>query len=386
MQDPKFYYRKSRISLSWRLRSRWTLFVWLALAVLAGLLYRGMSGFNGTMGAVETYVEVISPLETSRLVSLAVLPGQHVKAGDALAQMDTSLIEAERAVEEARAKEEENTIAGYQESLLQALRTFEMEVRNAGVEIETLEQRRQMDAAELGQLKIEQQRRDDLYAKHQATDLIAAELRPRIAALEHAAATYPELAKRQQERLDTAAASRDDLQKWLRATGGDAPGAIRQKLGLRMDIYAREKLRYDLQKDHYTLRANKDGIVSEILVVPGDVIQAGQPVMRMVWLTSDIVWGFLPAQHVWDVKVGEKMNVWRPSGPGGPVLAEIEAVAPEVQTLPTRVNPIRTMPLRGRRIMLRLLGKHDFIPGETVRMAPVGGRSWFNFNRQAGPS
>jgi hypothetical protein len=48
--------------------------------------------------------------------------------------------------------------------------------------------------------------------------------------------------------------------------------------------------------------------------------------------------------------------------------AVVESIAPDVRTLPGRISPMSAQAIRGRRIVLQISGKHQLIPGETVKI------------------
>src|SRR5690606_19164184 len=82
-----------------RMKLRWPFLVWLA-AVGAGLyLYQHSSQSYTLNGVMDIERYKIAPLETARLLSLTVQPGQAVMKGDILARMDPSLLDSELELE-----------------------------------------------------------------------------------------------------------------------------------------------------------------------------------------------------------------------------------------------------------------------------------------------
>jgi hypothetical protein len=147
---------------------------------------------------------------------------------------------------------------------------------------------------------------------------------------------------------------------------------IRVKMQARNAIIAANRDMLQKRKDAYVLKATRDGVVSQILEQPGNVINAGLPIMTLVTERPDHVIGFLPEVHLAELEAGDKVRVWRQTGgPGRGVAAVVESISPDVQGLPTRINPIRGQILRGRRVMVRFAEAHDFVPGETVEIREV---------------
>jgi len=81
------------------------------------------------------------------------------------------------------------------------------------------------------------------------------------------------------------------------------------------------------------------------------------------------------------VKSGLEVTVWRQGDGTDQHPGIVDSVSPEVQTLPGQVSPIRSQVVRGRRFMIRLLGEHDLLPGETVQIAS-GSPAWVRLMRR----
>jgi multidrug resistance efflux pump len=417
-----------------RLLRSWPLAIWLAAAIAAAALYSKHARFGGMTGVLMTVAEPVAPLATARLVSLAVERGEAVKAGQLLATMDTSLVDAAIAIDEARLLEAEGAIAGYQQNILvlvhdfdkavtaaeegitaakarkqdlvRLLRQSEATVLDAEIKLAELAAKEKRDTAELAELQEEQHRREVLLSKRLIDEQSARELRPAIAALSPTVAVYPSLLdvlKRQlaaserqrdelrdslaaypaimkihKKRLADAIKKHDEARKWLRLDDDeDASAAIRQKMATRTAILKANNARLALKRNAYVLRATRDGVVSRIFHEAGDVIAAGEPILRLVGQRSSRIVGFLPEIHLTDLSVGQEVSVWRGTGSGARVTAVVSSIAPEVQSLPSRVSPIPGEPLRGRRVILSITDDHDFVPGETVQVRAEGA-DWLN--------
>ena len=360
--------RHPRIWLRSLLRG-WTFVVWLAAAVLAAYLASTNTRFGEIVGVIETVAGPVAPLETARLSAVQVTVGQRVKTGDIVATMDTALVDAELRVAEVEMAEARDTISGYQRDILQMVQKGEASVLDAETGLETLKINQARDAGELAELKKEQQRREGLLAKRLISEELASQLRPAIAALAETLAANPALIKVEERRLELAKKERDDMKVWLRVDAGqEVSAAIQDKEKARGAIADAQRDLLDLRRKNFTLRATRDGTVSTIMHNPGDIVAAGDPVLQVIPL-SDAVAGFLPEIQLGELTVGQRMLIKRMSGRGTSVGAVVESIGPEVQTLPGRISPIRGQPLRGRRIILKLDGLHDFIPGETVKIS-----------------
>jgi len=363
----------------------WPFLIWLAAVVVLVYLHARGTRFGGMTGTVETVEELVAPLKTARLTSIDVSVGQHVRAGDVIARMDTATVEAEIATAKAEQQEAQTSIAGYQQNILRLAQQFDEAIKDAEAELLRVKTDNGSDLAELTELRKEQERREALAAQNLIGMEDVSALRPRIAGLEQRVAAYPGLLAIHQRRIDAATAERKDLKRWLRLKdNGEISDVIEEKKRARDAIIDAQLAALELQLDNHTLVASRDGVVAQIGARPGDVIQAGQEIVRLVSEKSNRILGFLPEVFLGSVKEGQKAVIWRERD-GRRMDATVVSIAPDVRALPGRITPIRGQVVRGRRIVLMVEGSHDLIPGETVRIHPVR-PSWFNIRRFIGSS
>ena len=209
--------------LVWRRFVRlWPLVVWVLILCLVVWLYAGSVHYGSITGVIETVAEEVAPIETSRLLSVDVALGQQVQAGDVIARMDTSLLDATLAVEEASALDVAQNITQYQESILRMARQFEQAISDN--QAEYLQERRQEaeSAAELVELQKELKRRERLLARKLIREEDVNILRPKIAALEVSAKAYPEIVEAYRQRVETARKEYVDMRTWLELEEGGA--------------------------------------------------------------------------------------------------------------------------------------------------------------------
>lgn len=87
-----------------RAKMKWPFLIWLLAAGGAIFVYFHGGQFGGMSGVVVTTIDNATPIETGRLTQFYVHVGDPVVKGTPLAQMDTSILEAEKAVLEAKAQ------------------------------------------------------------------------------------------------------------------------------------------------------------------------------------------------------------------------------------------------------------------------------------------
>jgi multidrug resistance efflux pump len=94
-----------------RAKTKWPLLLWLIAAVGAIFVYFHGGQFGGMTGVVVTTIDNATPIETGRLTRFYVAAGDPVIKGTPLAQMDTSLLVATKAVLEAKAQQQQGELA-----------------------------------------------------------------------------------------------------------------------------------------------------------------------------------------------------------------------------------------------------------------------------------
>jgi HlyD family secretion protein len=351
----------------------WPFLVWLGFVALAGYLYMANGVFSGMAGVVETRAETIAPLETARLMRLEVELGQRVQAGQVLARMDTSLLDARMTREDAQMLEAEGAIAGYQRDILQLHRQFRTAMSQAEIALQTERLHQQRDLAELAELTQELKRRQSLLARNLISEQDVVALRPRMAAIQKTVDSYPSLIAVHASHLEEAKKDWEELKTWLRAENDESvSSAIGRKAEAREKIMTANRQELLLQKQNYILRATSGGVVSRIYHTPGEVIQAGEAILRLVGAESNRIIGFLPEGPGTELAVGFSVKIQCQSRPSAPLTATVESIAPEVQALPGRMSPIRGQVVRGRRVLLRLDNDRTLTPGETVMISKIG--------------
>lgn len=375
----------------------WPFLLWLAVIVFITAFYSRNQRFGQMTGTVEVIGEEIVPQETARLVSVNVVVGQRVARGDVLAQMDTSLIDAQLGVDEATLRDARDTFAQYQRSMVASINQAETAIHDADSAIKTAQMRQQSGAAQVAVLSRELKRREDLLAKRLIDEMAVSELRPQIAALEQDLEAYPKLIEINQQARASALKNHEALQACLRLDpSGNLSAAISNKTESSLAIVEATREKSLLRKKSSTLRANRDGTVSRLYIQPGNMVPAGTPVMHIVEEHPSTVIGFLPETGPVAFKAGQEVFVWRLGEEVSWALgtrrwvvpAVVQSVSPAVEALPVRINPVQVqiqggVPLRGRRIIFKFKMNPGaagavFIPGESVEIREVH-QGWLRF-------
>ena len=339
--------------------------------VLAGTAYVLMWLFGrenavSFRGIVDSGAENVGPVEAARIVSIEVVPGQRVKAGDVLVRFDPAERVAEEAMNEVKIREAEQSAVRFRENLRDAERASRKIVREAAVALEERRMERLRDEAELAGLDAEIARLMPLVEKKLVSELELTALRPKAEALRKTVGGYEPLLKALAARLEQAEADVKEIGEQIARYDAQPTTAEGNSLSVALKRYE------ELQRaDTSVLRALSDGVVSQVFRRAGDIVPAGEAIVRLASAPdARFVTGMLPAEFVDAVHVGDELVVSRLAiGRNQPVLSKgrIETIDPEVLDFFDPMNPAPRVPVRGRKVRIRLLDEAGtLIPGESV--------------------
>lgn len=380
------YHRKT-MRVPWRLRMRRLLRGCFLLVVIALIPYflwlqtQDPSTYRFS-GLVEAETETVGPVENARILSVEVQVGQRVKPGDVLVRLDPSDRASEQAMNEARLKDYEQGALRYEQgadryrqTLQESERRARQTLQEASVALEAEKMNRARDEAELLGLKAEIARLQPLVDRRLVSETELSSLRPNAQALEQAVAQYAPLIEALQQQRDQASADLQEVQKRLAAASSEGSAADPILVSLRQ---AAESYRQAAAKDPAVLLASRAGLVSRVLRQPGDVVVAGEPIVRVAAAGSLYITGLLTQRQLEGVSVGDKLRVTRTAnGRQAALTAQVELVEPEVMDLLDPFNPVPRYPVRGRRVRLRVLDENNtLVPGETVSLESGRRETW----------
>ena len=339
----------------------------------------GLQRFNGL---VEAESENVGPIETARILSVEVQPGQRVNIGDVLVRLDPADRAMDLAMNEARLKDYEQSVLRYEQdierhrqNLQDSERRCRQTVREAAVALETEKMNRARDAAELAGYKAELARLQPLVDKHLLSETELSRLRPAAEALTQSIAQYDPLIDALEKQHGLALGDLEEVKalQTEAAKKGSASDPI-----LAAMRQAAEACRQASVKDHTVLRATRGGVVSRVLRQSGDVAIAGEPVVRISTSNALRITGMLMQRQLLGLAVGDVLRVTRTVTGGQMTLtAQVETIEPEVMDLLDPLNPVPRFPLRGCHVRLRVIEENNgLVPGETVLLEAGRRESW----------
>jgi multidrug resistance efflux pump len=333
-------------------------------------------------GLVESESENVGPVENARILAIEVALGQQVNAGDVLVRLDPADRAMDMAMNAARLNDYEQSILRYEQgverhrqSLEDSERRCRQTAREAAVALETEKKNRSRDAAELAGTRAEIARLQPLVDRKLISETELSRLRPAAEALEKSVGQYDPLIAALEEQHTHALKDLEEVRALLKndAAKGSASDPILTELRR-----AAETCRAAAAHDPAVLKATRNGIVARILHQPGDIVPAGEPIVRVSASSALYITGMLTQYQHQSLNVGDILSV-TPLAVGAPaaLTARVETIEPEVSDLLDPLNPAPRFPLRGRRVRLRMLDDANrLVPGETVSLYSLRRETW----------
>ncbi|WP_437952095.1 HlyD family efflux transporter periplasmic adaptor subunit [Sorangium sp. So ce296] len=316
-------------------------------------------------GFAEALPEAISPIETARVASIEVVVGQEVAAGQVIATLDASAIDAEISVAKAEKAQVEADLR-----MELALVEQELDADRASVERHLAEQREEQRraVAEAKVLDGEIARMRALVEGH----LTAVD---QLAKLDLQRATVTAIASEKPRTLSLLAAQLEAADR-RRSELRDRTSGLAAKLDADARVASENIAMLEQRRAGYALRAASAGRVASIDRQPGDVVPAGEPVVRLVSARSGArAIACVPERLALGVHEGDGAELWIRGQLGGALPGTVAAVGPVVSELPPRCWPAPEVPAWGRVVTIALDAPAALVPGQAFDIAFGGARA-----------
>ncbi|WP_372796507.1 HlyD family secretion protein [Pontiella sp.] len=306
-----------------QLFSGWPWIIWLGAAVAVLLLLPG--GLNRVRfhGVAERTYEYVAPIEDGRLKTLLVGMGDTVHAGQLIGEIDNASLAAEMLMDQASLMKTRDKVYAI-ECDVQALKLEEAKT-----------------AAELQALESRWKRQQELKKKNLLLEQDMEDLEPQIEAARKVLAQYPGLLARLEARL---AAAQEEV-----------------------ELFGSKELR-QLQEEQRRLTATTAGVVAEVLHLPGDVVETGDPVLRISNVTTSRIIAFIPEESRSEIAEGETCRIITATT-RTTYTGTVKTVTADIRKLPVFTG-FGDQILRGRRIVIDLDHGAELVPGERVVVVP----------------
>ncbi|MCK5676510.1 MAG: HlyD family efflux transporter periplasmic adaptor subunit [Verrucomicrobia bacterium] len=301
----------------------WPWIIWISAAITVLLLLPGGLHRIRFYGVAERTYEYVSPLESGRLKSLLVNLGDPVHEGQLIGELDNESLATELLMDQAS-----------------LMKTYD-KIHSIRYEAESMKLEQAKLTAELQTLKARWKRTAKLLKENLVLEQEIEDLRPQIAATKQVLLHYPNLIVQLEERLEVAVRDAEQFNS--------------------NELKA-------LQIAQCRLTATTAGVVAEVLHQPGDVIETGDPVVRISNVSTSRVIAFMPEEKRLDIGEGERCRVIA-SASRKLYHGRVKTVTADIRKLPVFTGFADQL-LRGRRIVIELDDHAELVPGERVVVVP----------------
>jgi multidrug resistance efflux pump len=348
--------------------------VWCGVMVSAGWLWWGMHA-GSARGYVEGIAYDVTSLEPGRIAAIQVVPGQHVRAGEVIATLDSRALDAEiQSLEGERLKVEAELLAAASQSRLdvgESSREIEETVDSAEVARQTARADRSVSVAQLAALDKQIDAVRELVEKRLADRRDLAALAVEQAGLRKQIQVADGLIRQLDAQAVAARARRDGipLDAGVRAT---------DPLRAELEVLRGMRALLDVRKEALTLRAPGPGEVSAIYLRPGELVVEGSIVMTINGPAGQggagpaIVYVCASEDQSAPVRVGEVVELSPPQGGNAVLTGHVDRLAPAVTLLPERCWKDPRMPLWGRGIYVMVDDGVSLLPGQSFAISFTG--------------
>lgn len=315
--------RHRRRHLIRQLFNGWPWVIWLGAAIAVLLLLPGGMNRVRFYGVAERTYEYVSPLESGRLISLNVNLGDPIHAGQLIGELDNQSLATQLLMDQA------------------SLMKTRDKVHSIRYDVENLRLEEAKTAADLKALEGQWARTEELRAKNLILEQEVEDIRPQIEATKDVLSHYPKLITQLQERL--------------------------QVLEKETALFSSNELK-ELQAAQCRLEAQTAGVVAEVLHQPGDVVETGDPVIRISNVSTERIIAFMPEENRMDIAEGERCRVIS-SASREVYYGIVQTVTADIRKLPVFTG-FGDQIMRGRRIVIELEDDVELVPGEQVVVVP----------------
>ncbi|MBN2164408.1 MAG: HlyD family efflux transporter periplasmic adaptor subunit [Pontiellaceae bacterium] len=314
--------RQRRRHLFRQLFNGWPWLVWLAAAILAVVLLPGGMYRVRFFGKAEKIYEYVSPLENGRLKTLNVELGDQVDAGELIGELDNESLATELLMDQA------------------SLMKTRDKVHSIRYELESMKLEQAKTDAQLRALEAQQKRNQNLLEQRLVLEQNMEDLTPQIEATQVVLDRYPTVIHQLEARLKDAEKDTD------RFNSSDLA---------------------DLMAAQSRLTTTMPGVVAEVLHQPGDIVETGDPVVRVSNVSTRRVIAFMPEAKRMDLAIGERCRIITQTNRDRH-LGVVKSITADIRKLPVNTGFSDQM-LMGRRIVIEL-DNGELIPGEQVVVVP----------------
>lgn len=297
------------------------------------LLLSGAKSWRGEfVGVFDCERTLVSSTEEGRVARVFVEAGERVEAGQIVAQLETSLLDAE--IRENAQKQRERAD---EQAFRELVWVQELEHRLTEVELELAS-----DEAELSVLNTELERLEDLLNRSLVDSERYAQVAARKARLEASIKVGYEQLNTITERFEAAKERGRQREEWAWAE--------------------------EAERRSMSVLSNREGVVAAIYKREGEVAQMGEPLAEILHPNSTFVAGFLPVQDAEKIELGLSVEVFSQSNREKLLKGTVISLAPSAAAAMERSRMLFGASSSGIPFTVALESTEGFVFGEPVRI------------------
>lgn len=320
----------------------WPLLIWLFVLCVAIYGYSKGNVFTRMNGVVDVYQESIAPTEDGTFLRLeeGIETGKTVEEGDVIAYMDPTMVDLEIGRFKERRRERGRDSAEKAHERVGKLRDDQLDV---DLDISQLDVRLKGAAAQLEALK-----NAPPAARARKAEI---ELDVTMLNLER------ESLVARKKHLETLVAEREKILAEIREG---------KETEILMNAEDQKQLAMmELKREWTILKARKKGKIDRIMKEPGEFVEAGESIVKIVAEAEQIL-GFLPQQEVGSVKVGDTVWVTSAVDRFTTFKSKVLSLSPRIDSVRDAASPLPNQAVRGRTILIEYPSGSGFLPGQPI--------------------
>jgi multidrug resistance efflux pump len=356
---------------------------WFAIGVLCflsavALWYEPLAINSSQTPATVVALQVpIASTETAVLTEVTVKPGDTVQKGQLLARLDTSALEREKAVAEAKLRELLSSITAASSSLasddFDARTAHLREAAALNAELEDLKRSQRAAASERTIVQNELNRQRRLVADGLTNADRAEDLAQRLQLLEVELKLAPEKIQAKQRQINTANDRAASWQAQFSSSNAKVVQARTQPLQQAAEVQRKAIEALEKRIAAAVIQSPVDGAVLSLAAFSGTVARAGEPFLILEARGRNQIVAFADNRSLPRFPNGARVSISRLAEPRKALESTVSRINSQVTLFPERFWAVSTTPQYGTEIYIPLPAGADFRPGEALNVKPLPG-------------
>ncbi|MCH9021868.1 MAG: HlyD family efflux transporter periplasmic adaptor subunit [Planctomycetes bacterium] len=358
-----------------------TIVVWLIVVGLVMWLFTRRSQEFDTIGIAQGEVRQVASTIEGRLLSLQVQLFDNVKQGHTVAiledgQISAQLLTARAEVARLRVEliaTEDRMAAEYQSQHMDRIndqRRFNLNVERAQLDILELTMTLATDRINLKIAELQSSILKELQPSNSATEYEVLRAQLEVDVIARRILENDQLLDLQRQFLQSARQRREQfaqLEAYPLLKSAAEP--FRQAIVVQQHLIAE----LSLAQSMLVLESPVNGIVSQILHHPGEVILAGEPILTIALQIASEIIVYTTEAQAGNINEGMEVLLFSDRGMRQNLIANVDHIGPVMEQLPVRLWENPAIPQWGQPISITIPHELKLIPGELIRIQGLSG-------------